>query len=98
MSLDTDEKRKDLFSRIIKDQLNVRQAEQLASQLKNSPDKEKVVKQSIIPNHVKKAQQNLSNILNVNVEIKTSANGKKGKIVLDFKNEEELESILAHIR
>ncbi len=98
MSLDTDEKRKDLFSRIIKDQLNVRQAEQLASQLKNSPDKEKVVKQSIIPNHVKKAQQNLSNILNVNVEIKTSANGKKGKIVLDFKNEEELESILAHIQ
>ncbi|MBN9338321.1 MAG: ParB/RepB/Spo0J family partition protein, partial [Chryseobacterium sp.] len=98
MGLDTDEKRQTLFNKIIQDQLNVRQAEQLAAQLKNPQDKEKAVKQIIIPNHVKKAQKNLSDILNVNVEIKTSANGKKGKIVLDFKNEEELENILAHIR
>ena len=98
MGLDTEEKRQILFDRIIKDQLNVRQAEQLAGQMKNAQDTEKIAKQSIIPNHFKKAQKNLSDILNVNVEIKTSANGKKGKIVLDFKNEEELESILAHIR
>ncbi|RZJ38446.1 MAG: chromosome partitioning protein ParB, partial [Chryseobacterium sp.] len=69
-----------------------------AGLMKNSQDTEKVDKQSIIPNHFKKAQKNLSDILNVKVEIKTAANGKKGKIVLDFKNEEELESILAHIR
>jgi len=98
MGLDTEEKRQILFDRIIKDQLNVRQAEHLAGQMKNAQDTEKIAKQSIIPNHFKKAQKNLSDILNVNVEIKTSANGKKGKIVLDFKNEEELESILAHIR
>jgi hypothetical protein len=36
--------------------------------------------------------------LDVKVEIKTSANGKKGKIVLDFKNEEELENILSHFK
>ena len=98
MGLDSEEKRQILFDRIIKEQLNVRQAEQLASLMKNTQDTEKVAKQSIIPNHFKKAQKSLSDILNVNVEIKTSANGKKGKIVLDFKNEEELESILAHIR
>lgn len=98
MGLDSEEKRQILFDRIIKEQLNVRQAEQLAGLMKNTQDTEKVAKQSIIPNHFKKAQKNLSDILNVNVEIKTSANGKKGKIVLDFKNEEELESILAHIR
>lgn len=98
MGLDSEEKRQILFDRIIKEQLNVRQAEQLASLMKNAQDTEKVAKQSIIPNHFKKAQKILTDILNVNVEIKTSANGKKGKIVLDFKNEEELESILAHIR
>jgi len=32
------------------------------------------------------------------VEIKASGNGKKGKIVLDFKNEDELEYILSHIK
>jgi len=98
MGLDSDEKRKLLFDKIIELQLNVRQAEQLAGQMKNPQEKEKVIKQTLVPNHVKRAQKNLSDILNVNVEIKTAANGKKGKIVLDFKNEEELESILAHIR
>ena len=98
MGLDSEEKRQILFDRIVKEQLNVRQAEQLAGLMKNSQDTEKVAKQSIIPNHFKKAQKNLSDILNVKVEIKTAADGKKGKIVLDFKNEEELESILAHIR
>ncbi|UQB67296.1 ParB/RepB/Spo0J family partition protein [Epilithonimonas zeae] len=98
MGLDSDEKRKLLFDKIIELQLNVRQAEQLAGQMKNPQEKEKVIKQTLVPNHVKRAQKNLADILNVNVEIKTAANGKKGKIVLDFKNEEELESILAHIR
>ena len=98
MGLDTDEKRQILFDRIIQDHLNVRQAEQLAGLMKNPQEKEKAVRQIIVPNHVKKAQKTLSDILDVNVEIKTVANGKKGKIVLDFKNEEELENILAHIR
>jgi ParB family chromosome partitioning protein len=32
------------------------------------------------------------------VEIKSSGKGKKGKIILDFNSEEELENILAHLR
>ena len=51
-----------------------------------------------IPNLYRKAEKNLADILDVKVEIKTSANGKKGKIVLDFKNEEELEHILSHFK
>lgn len=93
MGLDSEEKRQNLFERIIKDNLNVRQAEQLAAAMKNPLEKEKKI--TVIPNHLKKAQKTLSDFLNVNVEIKTSANGKKGKIILDFKNEEELESIFA---
>jgi ParB family chromosome partitioning protein len=48
-----------LFNKIIQDQLNVRQAEQLAAQLKNPQDKEKAVKQIIIPNHVKKLRKSI---------------------------------------
>jgi ParB family chromosome partitioning protein len=32
------------------------------------------------------------------VEIKSSGKGNKGKIVLDFKNQEELDNILSHFR
>lgn len=98
MGLDSEEKRQMLFDRIIKEQLNVRQAERLAGLMKNDNGSEKIVKPVVIPNHFKKAQKNLSDILNVKVEIKSAANGKKGKIVLDFKNEEELQSILDHIK
>ena len=98
MGLESEEARLALFDRIIKDGLNVRQAEQLAAAIKSTPVGEKPIKQMVIPNHMKRAQKALSDILDVKVEIKTSGNGKKGKIVLDFKNEEELESILSHIR
>lgn len=98
MGLDSEEKRQILFDRIIKEQLNVRQAERLAGLMKNDDGATKITKQAVIPNHFKKAQKNLSDILNVKVEIKSAGNGKKGKIVLDFKNEEELQSILDHIK
>lgn len=98
ISLESDEARKILFDKIVAEKLNVRQAEQLASLLKNPQAKEKPIKEINLPNHIKKAQKSITDILDVNVEIKTSGNGKKGKIVLDFKNEEELEYILSHIR
>ena len=53
---------------------------------------------SELSNNFKRVEKNLADILEVKVEIKTAANGKKGKIVLDFKNEEELEQILAHFK
>jgi len=51
-----------------------------------------------VSNLHKKIQKNLTDLLDVKVEIKASANGKKGKLVLDFKNEEELEQILSHFK
>jgi len=38
----------------------------------------------------------LSDLLDLKVEIKTASNGKKGKLILDFKNEKELEDILTY--
>ena len=97
ISLDDPQKQEELFAKIVKNNLSVRQAEEESNRLKNpenSPKREK----SAVPNHIKKAEKNLADLLDVKVEIKAAANGKKGKIVLDFKNEEELENILSHFR
>lgn len=96
LSLEGEELQKQLLDRILAGKLNVRQAEQAAAQLKNPQSKGRTAS-AAIPNQYRKAQKTLSDLLDVKVEIK-SANGKKGKIVLDFKNEQELENILAHIR
>ncbi|MBS1571852.1 MAG: ParB/RepB/Spo0J family partition protein [Bacteroidetes bacterium] len=97
LSLEDESLQLQLFDTIIKNQLSVRQAEQTAQGLKNSKTPtEKKIKD--LPNHLKKAQKNLSDTLEVNVEIKSSGKGKKGKIILDFNSEEELENILAHLR
>ncbi|ASW74407.1 chromosome partitioning protein ParB [Chryseobacterium piperi] len=98
ISMENDELQQILFDLIIKEQLNVRQAEQAATALKNpkSPAAKKV--KAELSNNYKRAQKTISDILDVKVEIKTTGNGRKGKIVLDFKNEEELEYILSHIK
>ncbi len=97
ISLDDEQLQKILFEKILKEHLNVRQAEQVSAQLKK-PNEAAKKEKTLLSNNYKQAQKTLSDLLEVNVEIKTSANGKKGKIVLDFKNEEELEQILSHIR
>lgn len=95
LSLDSEELRLKLFEKITREGLNVRQAELASNQLKNQSTT--VAKEKELPNHIKKIQKSLADTLDIKVEIKTSGNGKKGKIVLDFKNEQELENILSHI-
>ena len=97
LSLDSEENQQKLFNKIISESLNVRQSELAANMLKN-PAKSEPKAKAQLSNTLKKTQKALSDILDVKVEIKTAPNGKKGKIVLDFKNEEELENILSHIR
>lgn len=94
LSLDSEELQQKLFQKIISEGLNVRQAELAANALKN-PTKS-LTKAKTLSNEHRKAEKKLADILDVKVEIKTAANGKKGKIVLDFKNEKELEQILSH--
>lgn len=96
VSLESEEAQKALFDKIIKEKLSVRQAEQVSQQMKSPKETNK--KQSILPNHLKKFQKSLEDVLEIPVVIKTSASGKKGKIVLDFKNESELENILSHFK
>lgn len=96
LSLDDEKLQFELFMMIIKEKLNVRQAELLANSLKNPKQKKETQHKENIPNHYKKVQKNLSDLLDLKVEIKTASNGKKGKLILDFKNEKELEDILTY--
>ena len=96
ISLDDVEKQEALFQKIIAEGLNVRQTELEVQRLKNGAASKKKEKPALTNFH-KKALKELSDALEVKVEIKTS-NGKKGKLILDFKNEEELEKILSHIQ
>ncbi len=95
ISVEDENNQQELFNKIIKEGLNVRQAEKAASEFKN-PKKEVVKKEVELPNHLRKVQKSLSDVLDVAVEIKSSGKGKKGKIILDFTNEEELSKILSH--
>ena len=97
ISVEDELKQKDLFDKILKHGLSVRQAEQEANLLKNPKVEVKKAKTEL-SNNFKRVEKNLADILEVKVEIKTAPNGKKGKIVLDFKNEEELEQILSHFK
>lgn len=98
ISLETEEHQQILFELIIKEKLNVRQAEQAAAAIKNPKSPAAKRAKAELSNNYKRAQKTISDILDVKVEIKTTGNGKKGKIVLDFKNEDELEYILSHIK
>ena len=93
ISLEDVDNQQILFKKIINEKLNVRQAEELAKKLKN-PKQAAVPKE--LPHNLRKAEKSLANALAVKVEIKSSAKGNKGKIVLNFSNESELEKILSH--
>lgn len=94
LSLETEELQNQLFKEVVKENLNVRQTEALATLLKN-PKEKKIPAIKEISNYHKRVQKSLSDLLDVKVEIKTAPNGKKGKLVFDFKNENDLETILA---
>ncbi len=96
LSVDSEQLQQKLFDKIIVEKLNVRQTEQAAQALKGGNSTSPKAK-PVLPNHYKKAQKTFEDLLDVKVQIR-SANGKKGKIVLDFKNDEELEKILSHFK
>ena len=97
ISLEDPEAQNILFRKIVSEGLNVRQAEFASTQLKN-PEKAEPKTKSVLPNSLKRVQKSLADALEVNVEIKTSGKGDKGKIVLDFKNQDDLDNILSHFR
>ena len=93
ISLEDIDNQQILFKKIINEKLNVRQAEELAKKLKNPKH---AAKPKELPHNLRKVEKSLADTLAVKVEIKSSSKGNKGKIVLNFSNESELEKILSH--
>lgn len=95
ISLPDPEMQDQVLRKILKESLNVRQTEVLVSRLKNGSTAETTEKRvRTVPNHLRKAQKLISDSLGLAVEIKSTKKGDKGKVVLDFANEDDLERIL----
>ena len=96
LSLENPEDQQALFKQIVNNRLSVRQAEEAAKHFK-SPKEISISKEpKTLPNNLRRAEKTLADVLALKVEIKSSAKGDKGKIVLNFDNEEELEKILSY--
>ena len=96
LSLENPEDQQALFKQIVNNRLSVRQAEEAAKHFK-SPKEISISKEpKTLPNNLRRAEKTLTDALALKVEIKSSAKGDKGKIVLNFTNEEELEKILSY--
>jgi len=96
LSLENTEDQQALFKQIVNNRLSVRQAEEAAKHFK-SPKENSISKgPKTLPNNLRRAEKTLADALALKVEIKSSAKGDKGKIVLNFDNEEELEKILSY--
>lgn len=96
LSLENPEDQQALFKQILNNRLSVRQAEEAAKHFK-SPKEISISKEpKTLPNNLRRAEKTLADALALKVEIKSSAKGDKGKIVLNFDNEEELEKILSY--
>lgn len=83
----------DIYEKIIKDHLSVRQTEQLVQKLKEiaSPEKS-IAKKDETPINIKNGAQHISQYLGIKVEIKWSGKGK-GKITIPFSSEAEFDKI-----
>lgn len=90
IALDDIDLQLEIYEKVISDNLSVRETEKLIKSLK-APGKPKPVK-SALPNDYKKALKEFSEKLGSNVEIKRSPAGK-GKIIIDFKSDDEFERL-----
>ena len=85
-----------LLQQIIEDDLNVRQTEELANKAKNNVEdnKEQRKQTNYLPDHFKAQIKTLSQALNTKVKVKRNLKGQ-GSVVIDFKNQEEFDRIIA---
>lgn len=96
LSLETFALREFLTNQIIKNDLNVRQAEILAKQLQKEPKQKKTKLPDIYQIEMNRIQESLSSDLGTKVTIANS--GKKGKIVIEYYGNDDLERILNIIK
>lgn len=85
-----------LLQQIVEDDLNVRQTEELANKAKSNAEEnnEQRKQTNYLPDHFKAQIKTLSQALNTKVKVKRNLKGQ-GSVVIDFKNQEEFDRIIA---
>ncbi len=96
MGLEDKNLQKTAFENILQKDLSVRQTERLVQSLKK-PKKEKPKQEAKVPNHIAKGRKKFEDFFDATVEVSANKNGK-GKIVIPFESEEELENLLNHLK
>lgn len=89
------QKRKDLFAKIIKTKMSVRQAE-TAAQTLLTPSKEPTKK--FKPIEVADFENSLQDALGTKVEVKYTRNMRKGQLVIHYNSLEELDNIASRLK
>ncbi|WP_029037034.1 ParB/RepB/Spo0J family partition protein [Salinimicrobium xinjiangense] len=83
----------EIYEKIIANSLSVRETEKLVRNLQEGKPEEKLVKSTpAVSRNVKKSIKEFSDRLGAKVDVKVSKNGK-GKVVIPFSSEEDLERI-----
>ncbi len=83
----------EIYQQILKNNLSVRQTEDLVKQYKDKENIEVIkTEKPALSNTQKKAMQDFSNYLNTKINISRNTSGK-GKITIEFKNDEDFERI-----
>ena len=80
----------DIYEKIVKNNLSVRDTERLIKSIKEGKPEKKATNE--LPSQYKEALSSISNSLNTKVEIKRANNGK-GKIILNFTSDDEFERL-----
>ena len=95
INIDDKETQLKLLQQIIEDELSVRQTEELAGKAKSPENAKEPHKQTnYLPDHFKAQIKTLSQALNTKVKVKRNVKGQ-GSVVIDFKNQEEFDRIIA---
>ncbi|WP_462318371.1 ParB/RepB/Spo0J family partition protein [Marinilabilia sp.] len=94
INLDDQKGRIKIFNQIVKNDLSVRKVEELVRELANGEEKKKKEKKKDeLPTEYEDLRQQLSNFFKTNIQFSRGNNGK-GKIVIPFRSDDELEKIV----
>tara|TARA_Y100000385_G_scaffold291948_1_gene374461 strand:- start:5972 stop:6874 length:903 start_codon:yes stop_codon:yes gene_type:complete len=96
VNIEDEKKQLKLYKQILKEEISVRDSEKFAQKLKKNSANNfnpNVKTSSTLPFSIQKIAQDFSKKIEINTEIKIQKNGK-GKIIISFNNEEQLEQII----
>ncbi|PRZ01204.1 ParB/RepB/Spo0J family partition protein [Marinilabilia salmonicolor] len=94
INLDDQKARIKIFNQTVKNDLSVRKVEEMVRELAQGEEsKKKEKKKEELPAEYEQLRQQLSNFFKTNIQFSRGNNGK-GKIVIPFRSDEELEKII----